>query len=96
MSIQHIFENNPEHNSKQNQIKLSPAAVAKSKADEFAMTMKSTLGNLKAEGTVAPSAIATALILQGAKTARGGQWNTTSVLNLIRRLEALSTIEVVA
>jgi hypothetical protein len=92
MNTQHIFENNPEHDP----MKLSPAAAAKFKADAFALAMKSTLDDLRAEGTVAPSAIATALIMRGAKTARGGQWNTTSVLNLVRRLEVHSSAEVTA
>lgn len=77
-------------------MKLSPAATAKAKADAFARAIKPTLDDLRAEGIIAPSAVASALILRGAKTARGGQWNATLVLNLARRLAVLTATEVAA
>ena len=76
--------------------KRSPAVTAKAKADTFALAMKPIIDALSAGGIVTPSAVATALILQGAVTARGGQWNTTLVLNLTRRLEVLTSTEKVA
>jgi hypothetical protein len=75
-------------------VKLTPAATAKAKADAFALAMKPTIDDLQAAGIVAPSAIAAALTRNDVKTARGGQWNTTLVLNLARRLTALTLTEV--
>lgn len=77
-------------------MKLSPSATAKAKADAFARAIKPTIDDLSAEGIIAPSSVATALILRGAKTARGGQWNATLVLNLTRRLAVLTSTEVTA
>ena len=89
MKNQNIFVKKPQ----QIAMKLSPAATAKAKADAFAMAIKPTIDYLRADGIIAPSAITTALIRQGAVTARGGQWNTTLVSNLIRRLEVLTAVE---
>ena len=85
MKNQIISEQNPQHMP----MKLTPAATAKSKADAFARAMKPNIDALHAEGITKPSSIATALILGGVATAMGGQWNTTLVLNLTRRLEVL-------
>ena len=70
--------------------KLSPAAAAKAKADTFARALKPTIDALRAEGIIKSSAIATALILRGAETARGGQWNTTLVLTWHGESQCLS------
>jgi hypothetical protein len=74
----------------------SPASIAKGKANAFALAMKPIIENLHAEGVSSPSALATALIRLNVDTARGGQWNTTLVLNLLRRLEVLICTEEVA
>lgn len=75
---------------------FSPATIAKGKADAFALEMKPIIENLHSEGVSAPSVIATALIRLNVNTARGGQWNTTLVINLLRRLRVLTSTEEMA
>lgn len=62
------------------------AASNSAKADEFAEKMKTLIGIYAGKG-MSLRAIAAELNAQGIKTARGGEWYSTTVGNLLKRVE---------
>lgn len=66
------------------------AAKAKARqANDFAESLRSTVGRLRAEGIRSLGGIATALNAEQIRTPRGkGRWHASSVRNLIARLDA--------
>jgi hypothetical protein len=60
-------------------------AAHRAKADRFAANVLPIVRELAATGLVTTRAIAAALNARGVKTARGGEWHSSTVANLLRR-----------
>ena len=65
----------------------------RAKADEFALSLKSVVGGLQANGCNTYNGLALELTKAGIKTARGGDWSAQTVKRLVKRLEALEVLE---
>jgi hypothetical protein len=62
-------------------------------ADRFARNVAPVIREIKASGITSLRAVAAALNARGIPTARGGQWNATGVMSVLRRAEAISEEE---
>jgi len=65
-------------------------AALKTGADEYARKLRSTLEDIRGTGAVSLEAIAKELNARHIQTRRGGQWHSSSVKNLLARLEAVA------
>ena len=61
----------------------------RSKADRFALEIKSVVDGLRANGCNTFNGMAFEMNRAGVKTARGGEWSAQTVKRLVKRLEAL-------
>ena len=61
----------------------------RSKADRFALEIKSVVDGLRANGCNSFNGMAFEMNRAGVKTARGGEWSAQTVKRLVKRLEAL-------
>jgi DNA invertase Pin-like site-specific DNA recombinase len=59
-------------------------------ADRFATNVAPVIQQIRASGAKSLRAIAAALNARGVATARGGQWNATQVMSVLRRAQASS------
>jgi hypothetical protein len=57
----------------------------KAAADRFAQNVAPVIRDIRASGITSLRAIAAALNARGIPTARGGQWNATQVMSVLRR-----------
>lgn len=62
----------------------------KAAADRFAANVAPVIQQIRASGATSLRAIAAALNARGVATARGGQWNATQVMTVLRRAQASS------
>jgi DNA invertase Pin-like site-specific DNA recombinase len=62
-------------------------AANRAKADQFAANVLPIVRELVATGLTTTRAIAAALNARGVKTARGGDWHSSTVANLLRRTQ---------
>lgn len=65
-------------------------AALKTGADEYARKLRSTLEDIRGTGAVTLVAIAKELNARHIQTRRGGKWHSSSVKNLLTRLEAVA------
>jgi hypothetical protein len=59
-------------------------------ANRFAVNVVPVIRQIRASGATSLRAIAAALNARGVATARGGQWNATQVMSVLRRALASS------
>ena len=64
-------------------------ATLQARADAFARNMAGTIAELEREGITSSYGIAKVLTERGVASARGGRWQTITVINLRRRLKRL-------
>ena len=57
-------------------------------ADRFARDLAPVIADIRAGGYLSLGAIAAELDARGMRTRRGGRWHKSTVMNLLRRLEA--------
>lgn len=68
------------------------AWITKTKADEFAITMKPVLLEFEKDGITGRTEVANALIDRGYPTPRGKQWAATTVTNLVGRIAVMKVM----
>ena len=64
-------------------------ATIQAQSDAFARSMADTIAELEREGITSSYGIAKVLTERGVASARGGRWQTITVINLRRRLQRL-------
>lgn len=68
------------------------AWITKTKADEFALTMKPVLFELETEGITGRTEVANALNVRGYPSPRGKQWVASTVTNLVGRIAVMKVM----